>query len=91
MFRLAEKITEIIGWIGIAISPTLLGAGIGFIVYYNFPTIIGQGIGIFIAVTGLISGCVLATNKYKTTGTVAFLSRISATPELDKTEEAEQH
>lgn len=89
MFKILEKITELIGWFQIAISPTLLGIGIGCIVYYNFQNSIGLILGIVISIIGLISGILLATKKLKTTGTVQFLSRVIATPELDKIEETE--
>ncbi|TRW89353.1 hypothetical protein [Flavobacterium sp. GT3R68] len=89
MFKIFEKITELIGWLQIAISPTLLGFGIGCIVYYNFQNSIGFIIGIVISIIGLVCGIVLATTKFKTTGTVHFLSRIMATPELDKPDETE--
>jgi F0F1-type ATP synthase assembly protein I len=89
MFKIFEKITELIGWLQIAISPTLLGFGIGCIVYYNFQNSTGLILGIVISIIGLICGIVLATNKFKTTGTVQFLSRVSAAPELDKTTETE--
>ena len=43
-------------------------------------------IGIFVAVVGIIIGMIWATKKFKTTGTIHFLSRVSATPELDRKE-----
>lgn len=91
MFKIFEKITELIGWFQIAISPTLLAFGIGFIVYYNFQNLTGLIIGIGISIIGLIFGIVLATNKFKTNGTIHFLSRVSATIELDRKEETESN
>jgi len=89
MHKFFELVTEIIGWIQIALSPTLFGLIIGFIVYYNFENIYGLIIGIIIALLGLIIGIILATKKFKTSGTIHFLSRVSATLELDKDEEKE--
>jgi len=89
MHKIFETITEVVGWIQIVLSPTLLGIAFGFGIYYNFPNLTGIIIGILIFVIGLIIGIVLATKKFKTTGTIHFLSRISATPELDNLEKSE--
>lgn len=89
MHKVFEIITEIIGWIQIVLSPTLLGIGFGFGIYYYFPNQNGMIFGIIISVIGFIIGLIWATKKFKTTGTIHFLSRISATPELDKTEKTE--
>lgn len=89
MHKIFEIITEIVGWIQIVLSPTLFGIAFGFGVYYNFPNLTGMIIGILIAVIGLIIGLIWATKKFKTTGTIHFLSRVSATPELDNVEKSE--
>ena len=89
MHKIFETITEVVGWIQIVLSPTLLGIAFGFGIYYNFPNRTGMIIGILIIVIGLIIGIVLATKKFKTTGTIHFLSRISATPELGNLEKSE--
>jgi hypothetical protein len=90
MFKLFEKIAEMIGWFQIVISPTSLGLGIGCIVYFNFQNLAGLILGTIISIIGIICGIVLATKKFKTTGTIDFLSRVSATPELDKINETER-
>ena len=89
MHKIFEIITEVVGWIQIVLSPTLLGIGFGFGIYYCFPNQIGMIFGILIAVIGFIIGIIWATKKFKTTGTIHFLSRISATPELDKVKKSE--
>ena len=89
MFKILEKITELIGWFQIVISPTLLSLGIGCIVYFNFQNLVGLISGIMISIIGLICGIRLAMKKFRTTGTIHFLSRVSATPELDKIDETE--
>ena len=89
MHKIFEIITEIVGWIQIVLSPTLLGIGFGFGIYYYIPNRNGMMLGILIAVIGFIIGIIWATKKFKTTGTIHFLSRISATPELDKIEKTE--
>ena len=82
-YKFFELFTEIIGWIKIALSPTLLGIFLGFITYYYLPNLMGLILWILISISGLIIGIIWATKKFKTTGTVHFLSRVMATPELD--------
>ena len=45
--------------------------------------------GIIIAFFGFIIGLIWATKKFNTNGTIHFLSRISATTELDNLEKTE--
>jgi F0F1-type ATP synthase assembly protein I len=87
MQKVLESITEIFGWIQIVFSPTIIGVGLGFIIYSHFQNTTGLIFGIIISLIGFIIGIVLANKKYKTTGTVRFLSRISATPEIDSESE----
>ncbi|RKT00386.1 hypothetical protein [Flavobacterium sp. 123] len=89
MHKIFEIITEIVGWIQIVLSPTLLGIGFSLGIYYYFPNQNGMILGITISVIGFIIGLIWATKKFKTTGTIHFLSRIIATPELDNLEKTE--
>ncbi len=89
MNKILGIITEIIGWIQIVLSPTLLGIGFGYGIYYYFGSIYGIVSGILVAVIGFIIGLVWATKKFKTTGTINLLSRVSATPELDNLEKTD--
>lgn len=87
MIKFFEKLTELIGWLRIVASPLFIGLAIGAIVYFSNPTITALVIGISIASIGLIIGILIATKIWKTKeGTMWFLSRIMATPELDKKE-----
>ena len=87
MFKVLEFLTEAIGWLQIVASPLLIGLGIGALVYFSNPTELRMIIGISVAVLGLIIGIVWATRVWKKYGTVRFLSRIIATPELDNNRE----
>jgi F0F1-type ATP synthase assembly protein I len=78
MRKLLEFITEIIGWIQIVFSPTIIGMGLGFIFYNNFQNATGLIFGILFSIIGFSIGMILATKKFKTTGT-----RISVTPKID--------
>ncbi len=82
-----ERFTEIMGWLQIVASPLMLGTVIGFLIYLSYPG--GGGLFGVIAITtaGLIIGIIFATRVWKKKGTMHFLSRVSATPELDADEE----
>lgn len=78
---------ELIGWFQIVLSPLLIGLLVGAIIYFNKQDTIGLIIGIGITALGLIVGIIFATRVWKKKGTVNFMSRISASPELDNLEE----
>lgn len=87
MHQLFEKFIEIIGWIKIVLSPLIIGLFIGFVCYVNINSNVGIVLGIVFCILGVIAGILLANNRWKNGGTISFLSRISATPELEKKEE----
>lgn len=84
MFKFIVGIFELVGWLQIMLSPLFIGTALGFVVYYNLPTTFGLILWILLSVLGLIIGVVWATRKYKNSGTIRYLSNISATPELEK-------
>jgi len=84
-----EKITEIIGWLQIVISPTLVGVAIGLTIYFTNPTTTRLITGCCVAIAGLIIGISYANHIFKTRGTVNFISRVSASPELDHLDDEE--
>ena len=87
MQKVFEWITEAIGWLQIVASPLLIGLVIGATIYFPTPTTIRLIIGIVFALVGLILGILWANKIWKTKeGTMWFLSRVMATPELDKKE-----
>ena len=83
-----ELFTEIIGWLQIVASPLFLGTVLGFIIYLKDPWSLGLAIGIVVAAAGLIIGIIMATRVWKKQGTMHFLSRVSASPELDGADES---
>lgn len=84
MFKILGGIIEWIGWFQIVLSPLLIGTALGFGIYYNWTTIFGLIIWILLSILGLVIGVIWATRKFKTTGTINFLSNIAASPELDE-------
>ena len=83
MTKILEFITELIGWFQIVLSPFLIGLVIGAIIYFNKQDMIGLFIGIAVVALGLIIGIVMATKIWRKKGTMEFLSRVDATPDLD--------
>jgi hypothetical protein len=75
--------TEVVGWLQIVASPLSGGLLIGAIIYFSNPTILRLIIAIAIATIGLIVGIVFATRIWKKQGTIHFVSRVMASPELD--------
>jgi hypothetical protein len=88
IFRVFELITESIGWLQIVLFPLLIGLILGAIIYFSNPTMIRLVLGIIVTTAGLIIGIIWATKQWKGKGTIWFMSRIMATPELDKSDEA---
>lgn len=86
MIKTLKFITEALGWLRIAASPTIIGLFLGALVYNSNPSVLTLLIGILIAISGIIVGVVWATRIWKKQGTMWFLSRTMASPDLDKKE-----
>jgi hypothetical protein len=82
-----EYFLEIIGWLQITASPLLIGLLTGAVIYFLNPNLLTLIIGSIITATGFIIGIIWATRVWRKHGTMHFLSRIMATPELDKNDE----
>lgn len=83
IFRIFELIAESIGWLQIVASPLLIGLIMGAFIYFPNPTVTRLVLGITVAILGLVIGIIWATKQWKGKGTIRFMSRIMATPELD--------
>jgi hypothetical protein len=84
VFKVIAFLIEILNWLRIALSPTLIGGILGGIVYLNFPNSVGLAIGVGILFTGILAGVTWATNVWKKKGTSYFMSRIHASPDIDE-------
>jgi hypothetical protein len=78
-----ELLTEFFGWVEIVISVSLLSGMLGFLVYLLKQNTLTLVLGIAITASGFIFGIFYATKVWKTRGTVNFISRVPASPELD--------
>ncbi|WP_312822633.1 hypothetical protein [Epilithonimonas sp.] len=82
-----EETTEIIGWIEIFLSPFLIGLVLATIIYFSFDSIFATIISILITILGTLVGVKIAGKIYNSKeGTIHFVSRVSASPELDEEE-----
>jgi hypothetical protein len=81
-----DKAIEAIGWLQIIASPFIGGIIVGGIIYLLIRNTLGVVIAILFACTGLITGIVLANRISRKSGTIDFMSRVDAIPELDNTE-----
>jgi hypothetical protein len=88
--KILEWLTSFIAWLQIVFSPLFFGVVLGLIVYGIYPTTTGLVLGIAIAVLGLTVGIIFATRVWKKRGAVDFISRVSASPELDNLEDNEK-
>ena len=79
--------TELVGWLQIVASPLLAGLVLGAIVYFSNPTTLRLLIAIGVVLISLIIGIVFATRIWKKQGTMHFVSRVMASPELDNLDE----
>lgn len=83
IFKVFENITEVIGWLQIVVSPTIIFSGISAIIYFRNPNLNNLIIAISICIVGIVCGILLANKIWKTKGTVWFMSRVNSSPEFD--------
>lgn len=72
--KLISFIIEVVGWLQIALAPTLLAGLIAFCIYLNWNTNAGLTASICIVVIGFITGAAWATRVWVKYGTSAWLS-----------------
>jgi len=80
-----EEATEVVGWIEIFLSPFIASCILAGIVYIYFDSIFALIVADLIIIIGIFIAIKFATKIYKSEkGTVHFVSRIIASPELDE-------
>ena len=78
-----SKLFEIVAWLQIVASPLLIGLGIGAYLYYKNPTTLFLILAIALGLIGFVIGILWANKVWKTKGTLWFISRVNASPDLD--------
>ena len=81
---LFDLFAEVIGWLQIFASPFLIGLIIGALIYFPKPNTSRSVIAILVIILGLVTGIIWATRAWKKKGTIHFMSKLTANPELDK-------
>ena len=84
-------LTEVIGWLQIVASPLLAGLIVGAIIYFSNPSDLRLVLAILVTLVGFIVGIVFANRVLKKQGTMHFVSRVMATPELDNLREKKRN
>ena len=77
--KILEAIPEIANWFLIFISPTLIGAILGFLIALWLGGNPGLIVGIIISIIGIIIGVKFAERARKKEGTNNFMTRLSST------------
>ncbi len=85
-----DSLTEIFGFLQIAASPSIIGLILGYFIYRSHHDTFGFICAAIISALGLLVGIIWATKVSKKRGTVNFMSRVSATPELDKEQDQQK-
>lgn len=85
-----ELLTELIGWVSIAISPLLIGSLLGLVIYIFKTDRTGLILAMLVAGSGLITGIVWASRIWKKEGTIHFLSRLISSEQMQEKEETDQ-
>jgi len=78
---------EILSGLKIIAAPFLVGLIVGALIYLSHPSTARLIIAGFVVAVGLVLGIVWAIKVHKTTGTLQYMSKLIATPELDKDDE----
>lgn len=85
--KILDQITEFVSGIEIAISPTLIGLFAGICIYYFKQDKIGLLLSILISILGLAFGIIWAIRIHLKKGTTNFMSKNSASSELNNKNE----
>lgn len=87
--RFFDKIVDIVAWIKIFISPTLVGLIIGTYLWLsNENNDLMQMAALGVVALGIAGGIIWAERVRKKQGTQEFVSTIYRTPELEKEEDS---
>src|SRR5579863_7421542 len=85
-----DFLLEVYGVLRIVASPLLIGSGIGLGIYFHDPSTGRLVIAIVLGSIGLIIGIIWATRVWRKKGTMNYISKIYASPDLDKFDEKDE-
>ncbi len=81
--KILKYFIEILFWLRIVASPTIIGCVAGFLIWKGVGETKGMLFGSIVALCGLVIGIIWATRIWKKQGTSTFMSRVNASPDLD--------
>ncbi|WP_210519842.1 hypothetical protein [Hymenobacter terricola] len=84
--KFIERLLLALAWLQIFISPAIIGVIIGAIVWLNKRNGLSLGLAIVTALIGCIAGVIFAEKARRGKGTIEFMSRAIAHPELREKE-----
>ena len=84
--KIIEWLLSALAWLQIFISPVIIGAIIGLIIWLNMRNVYGLSVAIIIALIGCGVGVAFAEKARQSKGTIEFMSRNIAHPELREKE-----
>ena len=84
--KIIERLLSALAWLQIFISPAIIGAIAGVAIWLALRGLLGVILGLIAGLSGCISGIVFAEKARLGKGTIEFMSRITAHPELREKE-----
>ncbi|MFC6225065.1 hypothetical protein ACFP2F_17585 [Hymenobacter artigasi] len=88
--KLIEQLLSSLAWLQLFIAPALIGSFLGLLLWLNFRSgwgVVGGGI---LALLGIGVGIAFAEKARRGKGTIEFMSRTSAHPELYRDDKKNQ-
>ena len=80
--KIIELLLSLLAWLQLFISPALIGSFLGLVVWLNWRTSWGLSTGLGLALVGCAVGVIFAEKARRGKGTIEFMSRNIAHPEL---------
>ena len=84
--KFIERLLSVLAWLQIFISPTFIGAISGGLIWLAMRGAWGIGLGTAVAIAGAVVGIAFAEKARRGKGTIEFMSRTIAHPELREKE-----
>ena len=80
--KIIEWLLSVLAWLQIFISPAIIGIVLGVIIWLNMRNVWGLSAAILIALIGCGIGIAFAEKARRNKGTIEFMARNIAHPEL---------
>ena len=84
--KIIERLLSALAWLQIFISPIIIGAVLSLIIWLSTRNTWGLNIAIIVMLIGCITGIIFAEKVRQDKGTIEFMSRNIAHPELREKE-----